>query len=281
MRPPGALRVSLVVGATAMIACSLTSLDGFSVKPSAGSDGQSTEAGPGPARDSGPPDALSTTTYLSAVLADDPLGYWRFEETSGTSLHDEMGRSDAVVHGNCTLGAESLPGIGGRAIAFDGASCVLDVGTGFEFAGQAPFTIEAWVRRLANDFQHLFTRQQRGNQDPIHGYALVINEFGESYLERVVNQAIDATPSIAIPTGSFVHLVATFNGDEMVVYRDGVEAAREADTNDIPTISAQTVIGAKAQGGGYFSGVLDEVAIYGKALPRARVAAHHDAALAR
>jgi len=35
-------------------------------------------------------------SYRDAVLADNPISYWRFEETSGTTLVDEQGVQDAV-----------------------------------------------------------------------------------------------------------------------------------------------------------------------------------------
>lgn len=48
-------------------------------------------------------------SYLSEVLADSPLGYWRLDETSGTTLADSSGNSETGSYINSpTLGQPSL-----------------------------------------------------------------------------------------------------------------------------------------------------------------------------
>ena len=115
-------------------------------------DGAVGEAAPDAAVDSAgqhgrpvdsPPEG-PTSVYRAAVLSDTPLAYWRLGEASGTVAHDETGNGhDGRTPGRRQLGvAGALTGNPDTALHLDGTSCVVDVGEDFDFAGQAPFTLE-------------------------------------------------------------------------------------------------------------------------------------------
>lgn len=59
------------------------------------------------------------TSYSNSVLADNPVAYWRFEETAGSTVAEETGTHDAAI----TNGPElDVNGIQGSAIQFIGAN---------------------------------------------------------------------------------------------------------------------------------------------------------------
>src|SRR5262249_7070412 len=79
-----------------------------------GGDGAGGGGVDGPAGSSGEAGSGSSSggdvgAYAATVLADTPMAYWRFEETSGTVAHDEMKVHDATYVA-ANLGA---PGIAG------------------------------------------------------------------------------------------------------------------------------------------------------------------------
>src|SRR5690606_24456406 len=49
-------------------------------------------------------DASGDADYAASVLADAPVGYWRFGETSGTTATDMIGNNHGAYHGGATLG---------------------------------------------------------------------------------------------------------------------------------------------------------------------------------
>ena len=82
------------------------------------------------------------TGYAAIVLQDDPLGYWRLEDSLGAKVaHDSSCHGhDAVVQGGVTFGA---PGQVGNGARFDGSGS-LSLGSLFGFLPNA-FSVEAWI----------------------------------------------------------------------------------------------------------------------------------------
>jgi hypothetical protein len=72
----------------------------------------------------------ASNPYARLVLADRPVGFWRFEEeamSNNTVTVDCSGlRRAGSYHGNVSS-APGVPGIGGRAACFDGASALMRV----------------------------------------------------------------------------------------------------------------------------------------------------------
>ena len=77
------------------------------------------------------------SAYAQAVLADDPVAYWRFDETSGVNARDFSGHGhDATYIGGVHLGAGgAIAGDSDTAATFDGA-------TGYRLATQPRFAGE-------------------------------------------------------------------------------------------------------------------------------------------
>jgi hypothetical protein len=80
-----------------------------------------------------------------------------------------------------------------------------------------------------------------------------------------------ASPGGSLSKGAWHHVALTFDGAHALLYIDGSQTAS--------TVAAVTLappsglaIGSSAAGDAYFAGGLDEVAVYGKALPADRIA---------
>jgi hypothetical protein len=121
--------------------------------PTASPDLGAVGAGP----DTGAPgDAQSEATlddggvidpYRTAVLADGPHAYFRFEESSGSVCKNEIVGSPVTCilpTTNVTLGA---PGSGGsrRGVRLEDATATISMSGGMTYAGEDPFTVEAWL----------------------------------------------------------------------------------------------------------------------------------------
>ena len=218
--------------------------------------------------------------YRAAVLADTPLAYWRLGEKSGTVAHDETGNGhDGTYTGTHTLAvAGALAGDPDTAVQLDGVTGEVDVGDHFDFAGQVPFSLEAWVKPALIDttYRHIVSKMSFDLLgQPLVGTYLFVHR-GNTILGFERWQ--DAGDVMAVETASFpvsgtwVHVVTTYDGTFGTLFVDGMA---------VQAASAGTAVqanGVHMLWGDLVQGVLDEIAVYDHPLTAARVTAHYQAA---
>lgn len=223
--------------------------------------------------------------YAEVVLADGPVAYWRLGEASGTTAVDEIGGHDSTYAGTVTLGADGvmqdgsgdtsadLNGTSGRVTGSDWAD--------LEFAGSAPFSVEAWAELGAfNGSGFNLLVQKQGNAGG-NGWEFLVR--GSPYKELRISRQVSGTGYVSIgsgvdtiATGTLYHLVGTFDGTDGKVYINGTLIA----TGDISgTMAASTEplsIGWDAGAADHhWDGRIDEVAIYDRAISAAEVLEHY------
>ena len=265
-----------------------------------GADG-STRAGDGSlgdgAGDAGPADAVTPdgagpdgagpdgagpdgggTTYPATVLADGPVAYWRFEETTPSQIAaDSSGNGhDGKYLGGVTM---SVAGItGSHAVRFDGTSGAMSAGDTLGFAGgTAPFSIEAWASPDVVDakYRSIVSKLAASSANP---YFLDVQTPDGIDFGRMSNFC---KSTLVLPTKTYSHLVAAYDGATSRLYVNGALVASIPSTTAMSSTSSPlTVAGAQpgpptALTGTWFAGAIDEVAIYDKALSAARVTAHY------
>ena len=162
------------------------------------------------------------------------------------------------------------------AAAFGGDIGLISVGSGFDFIGREPFSIEAWIKpSLIDDmFRHVFTKQHRGT--PKEGYALLVQVANGVVFERYVD---DAEVSIKFPTllpaTAFTHIVGTYDGVFMRLYINGQQVNQTIEERPQSVVGEATVIGAASVTEQFFAGAIDEVAVYAAPLSAAHIHAHY------
>jgi trimeric autotransporter adhesin len=211
-------------------------------------------------------------TYRSAVLADRPLAYWRL---SDTNVKDEVAGYDGALVGGCTATASALIGDADPALHFDG-TCKIVFPDHFGFAGMAPFAIELWVSSATNQlFQQVFGRETRDAIDPIEGYALFVSPTpGGFSLERVIGAASKKAPVVPFSAGAFTYVVAQYTGTTLEVYLDGTLASSAAESRAAADVTATAISGSSVAGNS-FTGSVDELAVYDKALTIDQIGHHY------
>jgi hypothetical protein len=222
--------------------------------------------------EAGPP------TYREIVLGDGPISFFEFddEEDPSTGILDSVTgkkKGDVVHHPDFTT--PPLTGGSGHSATFDGGSWIVLDNTSYQFTGNAPYTVEAWIQQTdAGGFQHVFTDQDR-TAGTKRGYALTIDQ-GALGAERFVDDQGAKPNSTAL--GSSVQYVAlVYDGKALSLYLNGALVDATDDTRtESPHIIAAVIAAADPTDGSYaFKGTIDELAIYGKALPAAALAAHY------
>lgn len=224
-------------------------------------------------------DGAPVSPYATAVLADAPLAYFRFDEASGPVARSAVGSVTGTYEGMVTFGAPGAVGDGNPAVTFDGVTTRIPVGDVFPFDGAAPYSLEMWVRPSSiNDTRFLIDRRSASRAE---GYTMYL---GTTYLlhARITAGTEFGYVNIGTPVvGAWSHVVATFDGTITVIYLDGVEVASNTGSAASPIGggAGSFVIGDNDPGQfNKLAGDLDELAVYGSALSPAQVAAHFEAA---
>jgi hypothetical protein len=241
------------------------------------------------AKGSVPPPFSGGSLYESTVLADHPLVYWKMDDLSGRTMTDSSGNGNNTgTYGDASTSSPTLnqtPLIStGRSVLLDGStqSCAWPQTVALSSGNATSF--EAWIKTSANTgTPEMVCADDTG---PLGG------RFVQFRLSTGVFQFIlfdsgggshTATGSTTVSDNTALHIVGTYDGTTMLAYVNGVQDATLTATFTLPDAASTPVVkvGARFVSGigfsNFFTGNLDEVAIYTHALSAARVAAHYAA----
>ena len=236
-------------------------------------------------------DGATPERYPAAVLADGPIAYWRMGITSGSTIPNEVDPSNPLtLQKNVQLGRPgALQGDSNTAIAFDGLNEGYAVATDprpFDFPNAAKFTIEWWANHVRVDggstFQHMIGAAQGSTPQTGNGYFAYWNADAKVQVEFAQPNAVTTLTSTTALGWKYYALV--FDGTNVALFVDGAQEASKIASGKLAARASAFVVGATSGStpggiGGYgFSGSMDEVAIYDKALSLPQIVAHYDAA---
>jgi hypothetical protein len=215
--------------------------------------------------------------YVSEVLKDAPLLYWRLGDAFGTVAVDSSGNGHhGTIYGNVGFGETGA--IAGNAAMKFGAGRIEGPST-FDFVDTAAFSVEFWVIAI-------------GAQDPyariVSKDALVGNKrqgwnvnFEEEYkiqLTRWRDGLGNFAGALFTAKPTYTHVVASYDGVQLRVYLDGVQKTALTGSLLLVDTDKPLTLGSQTEWANPFVGVVDELAIYDVALAPARIAAHYAAA---
>ncbi len=229
-------------------------------------------------------------SYADTVMADLPVGYWPLEDAMGSKMAQDVSGS---AHHATVLGSVVFrePGAFATGVNFaarlDGLSA-LKVGKTFDF-GKASFTIEAWVRPLTLDagFRYVFGKdgERPGSTPPVRqGYQLYIRSVDVNFIRYTNGIPSGNAAGEPLVAKEWTHVVARYDADTGTssLFLDGERVARNAnfgpDSDTTSTAGFAWGNTDKLWATAFDGGSLDELAVYDKALPCARVKAHYAAA---
>jgi hypothetical protein len=219
----------------------------------------------------------TATPYTTTVMADSPAGYWRLGETSGTTAADFTGAFPGTYVNGPLLGRTSLlPAESDRSVGLDGTNDYVRVANAPALNPAAELSVEAWIRPdkipSAGTFASVVSKPE--------AYSL---QFNGPKLEFTVMRGgtryRTQAPSGAVAAGQTYHVVGTYNGAQTHLYLNGSDVASIALTGAVGSSTSALSMGSWSGTTERFTGTLDEVAVYPKALSAARVQAHRSAGL--
>ncbi|MDD5287824.1 MAG: DUF2341 domain-containing protein [Dehalococcoidales bacterium] len=199
------------------------------------------------------------------------IGWWKFDETSSTVAYDAWGGNNGAL----VSGPTRVTGKTGNALSFNGTSDYVQMPDTVPNPS-SQITIEAWVKIPTSATQSngfIFEKQKHLYDSYVlrlTGFKaqFVLDNDADSYSYAIESPA-------AINDNQWRHIAGTYDGSVMRLYVDGILVATGAEmTGNICYDDTQPPrIGFHYEADTYFSGIIDEVKIYNRALSENEVRA--------
>ncbi|HVW66555.1 MAG TPA: LamG-like jellyroll fold domain-containing protein [Candidatus Peribacteraceae bacterium] len=210
-------------------------------------------------------------TYHNLTLNDGLIGYWKFDETSGTRVADSSGygNSGSLVGGpTFSTAVPSVHFQDTNSLSFNGINdYVLLQDT--KVLQPANVSAGAWFKTSAANGMIYRKRW--------YGYSIYLNSGHVlAGLWEANGSELDVTSSGSYDDGAWHHGFLTYDGTDLRLYVDGqlVGTQHGSGTHGIYYVSGGTSIGRDGDSdSGYFSGNIDDVRVYKRALSSSEVGA--------
>ncbi len=213
---------------------------------------------------------VSAQTYPEGMI-----GYWKFDEGSGTIAYDSVGDN----HGILLNGSSWTTGQVGGALSFDGIDDYVDCGDSSNLYLNS-FTVMAWVKsntEIGQDrWRHKYIVHKKYNYelswahstDPDYDKAIIFQSQN-----NVWNKAQIASP---LNSAVWYFITGTYDGTELKIYLNGNLENGAVVSENTRMSQNPLVIGAVTPvEGHFFNGLIDEVAIYDRALSISEIQEHY------
>jgi len=210
----------------------------------------------------------------TASVDSSAVGYWRFDEGEGTVAADS---SFHASHGKIISEDPSwVQGISAAALRLDGTDDYVDCGDGTALNLTSAGTLAIWVNisDYSTGYPSIAGKGASAGFDT-NGYGIWIRK--DQRIEgTITNRAEEPTyntVSFGKPSaGVWHHLVLAWDGKSVYDYLDGVEVGKTTQTLNVPVTPHTFKIGAPH----LFTGVIDEAAVYSRALTADEIRKHYE-----
>lgn len=225
------------------------------------------------------------------------IGFWNFDETSGTTANDSSGFG---INGTLSsAGAVFDPGAGldgGGAVSLSSGGYV-DMGNNYAFSGTQSFTVQAWIDTTSQGV--VASRTYTQNQDGYFAGVDVIDPscvVSSSYTDKASAGVGNGNPgcslfsppsSTVVDDGQWHQIVVASGGGTLSLYVDGALQGSVGGVNIQSCPTVDFLVGGIDQGVsgpggssvcgvgspfGFFNGLITDVAVWNDTLNSSQVA---------
>jgi len=218
---------------------------------------------------------ILTTSGYASIDSKTIAGMWLFDEGSGKIAKDSSGNKN---DGTLTGGPVWVAGKFGQALSFDGKAAYVSIPNSTSLNPTTAITMAAWIqpkdittatyieimRQESGNTRKLFSFQLNGTQ-----LTLGIETAGAYWETDFPITAKNFTD------GKWHHVAYTYDGAKAILYVDGSLNNSQAHTGKIGVTAGKEplMIGCSAGSGEWFTGLIDEVAMFNVALSLADIQA--------
>ncbi|MDX2813402.1 LamG domain-containing protein [Streptomyces sp. PA03-5A] len=252
---------------------------------------QTTDENGGTWHISAPAYSSGSATYTTAVTKSDPQGYWRLGEQHGATAATALPEGVDASYGDAvTLGRAGAFADGDDAAAtFDGTSDSYVELPNDILEGTTTPSVELWFRTSKSGVLMALQNAELGQTPTAYRPVLNVDAAGKLRGELWVSGAAGATPITSTTTvtdNEWHHVVLAGATSTQSLYLDGTKVGSLSGTiidQSLPHAfvgggyASPSWYGASTSGTYYFTGQIDEPAVYDHTLDGATVTAHYRA----
>ena len=190
-----------------------------------------------------------------------------FNEGAGSTTADSSWNANT---GTISGAAWAASGRYGGALSFNGTSSRVDINDANSLDLTSGLTIEAWVYPTAlSGWRTVILKET--SADLVYGLYAYDNAPRPAGYVYVGGNYFDAPGTTSIPLNAWTHLAATHDGATLRLFVNGNQVGSRTATGNITVSTGPLRIGGNLVWGEYFSGNIDEVRIYNRALSPAEI----------
>jgi hypothetical protein len=207
---------------------------------------------------------MFTGQSYAEVDSETVLGIWLLDEGNGDIAEDSSGNGyDGTIMG----ALDWVAGQSGKALEFTGSSTYVDCGNAEAFNVEV-FSVSFWYNLPSTQYwNHMISRGSHvasGTPGSVN-WGVMMYDGQETILFETFNDTGWTGITADTTSGQWHHVVATFDGDTMQLYHDGVLASTTSGAGVFLDQSRSFLIGARSDdgsAGGFYSGSIDEVGYF-------------------
>jgi hypothetical protein len=220
--------------------------------------------------------SFNTNACTYQIPTNGLVGYWKFDEGSGTTATDSSGNNNT---GTLLNGPIWTTGKVGSALSFDGMDDYVNCGN-VNFAG-GDYSIEGWFKTTGTSDHDILAATDPASNNS-HGILIEIDSANHKL--RFLHRSPSGTSGgqelyslNVVNDGEWHHFVAIKSSSTMYLYLDGVLQQSTTPSGTLPALDIVLGRLGKTLNQRYFNGLIDEVAIYNRALSTSEISVIYNA----
>jgi len=217
--------------------------------------------------------------YSLPPVTDGLVGCWKFDEGSLVTAIDTSGSGNDGMMVNTTYSEPPPESLSTSSLKFNNtnsgnAYSYITIPDSSSLRPSSGLTLAAWVKTDTNEGRlRVIISKQYGSSNH-DSFVLWCHDDGRLWFSL---EGVGVIQAGQPPLNEWHHIVATYNGSFMRLYMDGVEQSSGAATGSILYDNNTVLIGADSNQADHtpdegWSGFIDEVLIYNRALNQTEIA---------
>ncbi|NUP81081.1 MAG: hypothetical protein HOV96_26395, partial [Nonomuraea sp.] len=210
-----------------------------------------------------------SSNEASAVVTQPPtvsglVAAYGMNAGTGTAVADASGNGNNGTAASATWTAGKY----GQALSFNGTSSWVTVADSASLRLTGGMTLEAWVRPTSVAGWRTVLMKEFGAD---LAYAIMGSGSSGPAAFIFTSSGANAPAASNLPVNAWSHVAATYDGSTLRMFVNGTQVATNPTVGNLRTGTSPLRIGGNSGSGEYFSGLIDEVRVYNKALTPAQI----------